>query len=466
MRERRHLQGAVALALCVSACGSRSALLEPGASSGGGAGSGGAAGVGAFGGGGFGGGGFGGGGFGGGGFGGGGAGGVAGFGGSGDCAGLFQVEPLVEVQHSASEHDQLPELVSSSDDDSQVSVAFVREPVESPSTFRKLGHATLSPWLDWPNGGMLAPSYETFASPQLSTKFRAGAGFGGELALLVAHQAGSSAVASLAPMVDAKASSAGPTVTLLGSTPAFVARGSDGRHLAGTRDDTSLFVQVVKSGFVTQTSTLGCASFGAVADAVAFADGWLVAYANGSNAPKLGCGTPDPGPPARLDFARVASDGTVTFLTSLNAGAPLMHIAAAPHPDGAYVVYRVASGGLVAPIEWVRVEGFGGSLLGPVNVSGSGDFPLEFDAAALGDRLVVAWGNDPAGNPPDLVLSMFDPLGAPVGGLTLEPQFGGPLSVIGAPGGHSLVVAWQGPPKNAGQGGRVNLARFDCFGAL
>lgn len=461
MRERRHLQGAVALALCVSACGSRSALLEPGASSGGSAGSGASAGAG-----GFGGGGFGGGGSGGGGFGGGGAGGVAGFGGSSDCAGLFQVEPLVEVQHSASEHDQLPELVFSSDDDSQVSVAFVREPVESPSAFRKLAHATLSPWLDWPNGGTLAPSHETFASPQLSTKFRAGAGFGGQLALLVAHQTGATAVSSLAPMVDAKASSAGPTVTLLGSTPAFVARGSDGRHLAGTRDDSSLFAQVVKSGLVTQTSTLGCSSFGAVADAVAFADGWLVAYANGSNAPKLGCGTADPGPPHRLDFARVAFDGAVTFLTSLNAGAPLMHIAAAPHPDGAYVVYRVASGGQIAPIEWVRVEGFGGSLLGPVDVSGFGDFPLEFDAAALGDRLVVAWGNDPQGNPPDLVLSMFDPLGAPVGGLTLEPQFSGPLSVIGAPGGHGLVVAWRGPPKNAGDGGVIDLARFDCFGAL
>lgn len=453
----------VALWLCLGACGSRSALLEPGASTGGSAGSGASGGSG-----GFGAGGFGGAGFGGSGFGGGGAGGVAGFGGSAgaDCAGLFQVGPVLEVQHSQSEGDHSPELVFSSDDQTQVSVSFLREPVEGPSAFRKMAHATLSPWMDWPNGGKLAPSYETFASAQLSSKYRAGAGFGDNLSLLVAHLAGSSATVSFAPSVAAKASSAGPTVTLPGSTPAFVARGVQGRHLVGTRDDASLYAHVVQSGFAVTTSVLGCASFGAVSDAVGFGDGWVVALANGVNAPKTGCGLQDPGPPSRLDLVRVSLDGSVNFLGSVDAGAPLMHVAAAPHPDGAYVVYRVASGGLVAPIRWLRVEALGGSLLGPSDVSGPGDFPLEFDAAALGERLVVAWGNDPAGNPPDLVLSLFDPLGGPAGSLAFEPQFLGPVSVLGAPGGHGLVVAWQAPPKAPGPGGAVNLARFDCLGAL
>jgi hypothetical protein len=165
----------------------------------------------------------------------------------------------------------------------------------------------------------------------------------------------------------------------------------------------------------------------------------------------------------RIDFLRVGPDGSVTPVEDLVVGAPLMHIAMAPHPEGAYVVYRVASGGEVAPIRWLRLIASTGDFVGPQDVSGPGDFPLEFDATALGDRLLVAWGNDPAGNPPDLTLSLFHPFGATLGTLAFEPGFFGPLSVIGAPSGGSAVVAWQ---ANSGSGtSSVTLARFDCSGA-
>lgn len=456
------------LALAVVACGSRSQLPDLGNG-------GGSAGAGASGGsvvtGGSGGGGFGGtAGFGGAaGFGGtAGFGGAAGFGGMDECAGFFQVGGVLEVQHSAKDVDRLPELVYSSDGGDQLSVAFEREPVESPSVFRQVGYATFLPWDNWPNGGEIAPVHDAFASPQLSPKFRAGAGFGDHLSLLVAHDTGGSAFPSFAPNVAANKSDAGPTVTLLGSTPAFAARGAEGRHLVGTRD-ASLYAQVVKlagGSIVVQTSVLGCASFGAVADAVPFGDGWVVALANGSNAPKTGCGLQDPEPPTRLDLVRVGPDATITYLTSVDAGAPLMQIAAAAHPSGAYVVYRVASGGAVAPIRWLRIDASSANLTGPLDLSGPGDFPLEFDAAALGERLVVAWGNDPAGNPPDLVLSLLDPEGPLLASYAFEPQFFGELSLIGAPGGQSLVVAWQGPSSGSAPQSSIHLARFDCFGAL
>lgn len=452
-------------ALCLVACGSRSALLEPsaGAGAGGAAGSAGAGGsLGGFGGvagsaGGFGG------------FGGvaGSAGGFGGVAGGSECVGFLKIEPTLEVQHSANELDSNAELVYSSDDGSQLSVAFVREPKETPVALKKLAHATLSPWLDWPAGGKLAPSFETFASPQLSGKFRAGAGFGENLSLLVAHESGGTSTVSFAPSVAAKASSAGPTVGLPGSTPAFAARGGDGAHLVGVRGLVELAAHIVKSNVVTQGSILGCAGFAPIADAVSFNGDWLVAFGNSLLAsPEGGCNVSNPGPPARLDVVRIEPSGKRTLLFAKDTSAPLMHISMAPHPLGAWIVYRVASGGLVAPIRWVRVEADGGAVVGPGDVSGPGDFPLEFDATSLGDRLVVAWGNDPAGNPPDLMLSLLDPFGAPAGSFGFEPQFYGPVSVLAAPGGNSVVLAWQGPDKSSGPSSAVHLARFDCFGAL
>ncbi|MCC6898317.1 MAG: hypothetical protein IT377_05045 [Polyangiaceae bacterium] len=448
-----------AIALCVVGCGSRSRLLDFGA--GGGAGSGGAAGSGGVAG------------QGGGGFGGsvGGSGGVAGsdggfggVGGSVQCDGLFQVGESVEVQKPAKDQDAAPRLVSSSDDDHQISVAFVRQPVETPVAFNQIKHATLSPWAGWPAGKKLAPTYDTVSSPQLSGKFRAGAGFGDNLSLLVAHQTGPKSFTSFAPQVAAHASMGGPTTTPVGSTPELVARGANGLHLVGTRDDTTLYGQIFKGTTLLATSTLGCAGFAPIGDAVPFAGGWLVAVAVGQSVPPLGCGDADPGPPTRIDLVLVLPDGSAKALGDIIAGAPLMQISMAPHPDGAYVVYRVASGGQVAPIRWLRFIASTGDFVGPADVSGPGDFPLEFGATALGDRLLVAWGNDPAGNPPDLTLTLIDPLGGVVTTHAWEPGFFGPISVVGAPAGNSLVVAWQ---ANSGSGtSAVQLARFDCFGAL
>lgn len=452
----RYLQAEVravslALAVCAVACGSRSRLLDLGASAGGTAGSGGGAGGGGFGGSA------------------GGSGGVAGsdggFGGVAggvQCSGLFQVGDSIEVQKPAKDQDSAPQLVFSSDDGQQVSVAFVRAPVETPVAFNQIKHATLSPWASWPQGKQLAPVHDSFSSPQLSGKFRAGAGFGDSLALLVAHQAGPKSFTSFAPQVAANASSGGPTTTPAGSTPELVARGEGGLHLVGTRDDTQLYGQIFQATTLVATSTLGCAGFAPIGDAVPFAGGWLVAVAVGMKAPPLGCGDSDPGPPLRIDFLRVWPDGSVKPVEHLVVGAPLMHISMAPHPDGAYVVYRAASGGEVAPIRWLRLIASTGDFVGPQDVSGPSDFPLEFDATALGDRLLVAWGNDPADNPPDLTLSVFHPFGATLGTLAFEPGFFGPLSVIGAPSGNSGVVAWQ---ANSGAGtSAVHLARFDCFG--
>jgi hypothetical protein len=466
--QERRLQGEVRLALALSAlvlagCGSRSALLEPGASASGGAGGG------SFGGAGAGGTGTGGGltgGVGGGGFGGAGAGGVStgGSAGSEPCPVLHLLEGPTAVQSSAKEHDLFPELVASSDDGEQVSVAFVRENVEGPAVFRKLAHATLEPWKKWPNGPQIAPSHETFAGPELSSKFRAGAGYGDHLALLVAHAKGASATTSFAPTVAASAPSAGPTMTSMGDTPAFVARGSSDRHLVGTRGGTMLYAQSVKlagGAFVAQMSVIGCADTAPVADAVGFGDDWLVALGNGTNVvPGTSCAQA-PGKPERLDLVRVSPGVDMEHVASVELGAPLLHVAVAPHPAGAYVVYRAATEG--SPIRWVRVEAASGAVVGPFDVSTPLDYPLEFDASAFGQRLVVVWGNDPAGNPPDLVVSLFEPTGAPEAMYAFEPPFwGSRLSVLGAPSGKSAVVAWSGPSQFSGSPNRVSLARFDC----
>ncbi len=155
-----------------------------------------------------------------------------------------------------------------------------------------------------------------------------------------------------------------------------------------------------------------------------------------------------------------------TPLASVDAGAPIVEIAAAPHPQGAWVTWRVASGGIVAPIHWLRVDATNFSFIGPGDVSDPGDFPLDgFDATALGNRLAVVWGNDPANNPPDLTVSLIEESGGKSSQAVIEPGFFGPLSIAASPTGSSAVVGWhQAAPQ--GSGNRVRLARFDCLNGL
>jgi hypothetical protein len=368
---------------------------------------------------------------------------------------------IAEVEAGPMDSDFNPALATSSDDGQQLTVAFARQPVESPGPFTEIRHATLAPWSAWPAGGPLSPVHGTFAHPQLSPALAVDRAPGNRFALLVAHEFG----ASFAPAVEPNASNTGGTTTPPGVEPRFVSLGPSGSHLVGTlTPDGELVaseVRVTGAGIEITSTVIGCAAQPIEADAVPYADGWLVALSNGKNAPTAGgCpgGSAGAGPPTRVDLLWVHPGTSFDFAGGLDAGAPIQSVRAAPHADGAWLVYRVVSGGKVAPIRVARRNVAQAGFVGPGDLGTEADFPLEFDAAALGDRLVIAWGNDPAGNPADLMLSVFDESIAPIATTAFEPSFYGPLSVIGSPDAKSLVVGW----ATTSFGRRIQLARFDC----
>jgi hypothetical protein len=276
--------------------------------------------------------------------------------------------------------------------------------------------------------------------------------------LLVAHPT----VVSFAPRVSANQSDAGPTVTLQGTTPVFAIDGGPDRHLLGILSaDNELYVHAVESSSLqVSIATIGCASSPIRAGAVRYGDGWLVAYSNGQFAPATGvcASSVGAGQPTRIDIVRVHATFTTEYHGSLEFQTPIIALAVAPHPSGVYVVWRQASGGIVAPIRWVRFEPSTAGWVGPGEVSTPADFPLELTATALGENLAVAYGSDPAGNPADIVLKVQDPFGTLLAEAAFEPPFYGPLALIGSPDAQSLVVGFSG----GGAEPSIELARFDC----
>jgi len=458
--------GIVALALAITACGSRSRLLEStagaggaGATSGsGGSVSGGGTSFGGTGGTSSGGAPFG-----------GTGGGPGGVGGTSNCDGLFLAGEIIEVEHPANVLDGGPRLTASSDDGSRLTTAFIRETLSS-SGFRQLVHASFSPWQSWPQA-VLGPAFTTFASSELSTEFAVTPTATDRFGLLVAHVtpgAPGSEIVSFAPTADPLSSNVGPNLTLSSSgEPVFAAHGPAGYHFVGDSNGKMLMGHVVKysgASFSVTDVVLSCGLDASVADAVAYPGGWLVALANEPTAPPTGCSAAANGA-TRLDVVRVGFDGAVSYVTSIANDTPILRLAMAPHPSGAYVTWRVASGGIVAPLRWARIEAETGSVIGPGEISQPFDYPLEwFDAALLGDQLAVVWGNDPANNPPDLTVTVVNAAGGLVTQTVIEPGFFGRLAIAASPFGDSVVVAWHqaAPTGSAG----VKLARFDCYGAL
>lgn len=387
----------------------------------------------------------------------GGSAGSAGSGGSGPCQGLALVEPILEIVRPATHADDVPLLTASSDDGEQLTVAFQRYEPAVPGGARQALHASLRPWESWPESD-IETTFSTFTSVGLDPTFAVGHGFSDRFSMLVSH---SSLVDSFAPRVNPNASSAGPNLTLsTKGAPVFVARGSAGWHLVADSDGHVLMGHVIRlldSNIEVTDVLLACGGDAGVADAVAHGEGWLLALGNEKTAPPTGCSAAANGP-TRLDILFVDQAGGITPLHSLDAGAPITDISVAPHPEGAHVTWRVMSGGLIAPIRWLRIDAAANAIVGPGDVSGPGDAPLGgFDAAAMGEHLAVVWRNDPADNPPDLTLTLLDPQGTLVAQTALEPPFTGRPSIAGAPAGDSVVVAHQE------SGTTVKLLRFDCL---
>jgi hypothetical protein len=384
--------------------------------------------------------------------------------GGGACTAPAWVSPIVEVAEDDAHLAHRPRLSPSSDDGQQITVALQRSPLESPGPFAEMRHATFHPWLDWPPSGVLAPTFATYASPQLDPDFAVAGASGGMFGMLVAH--GGVAV-SFSPRVDPFADGGSPTVGVAGTTPVFAARNGDSQ-LVGTLDATgTLLVTLVRAGggsFVTEMSAVACSPQRISAAAVPYGTGFVVVTSNGAgNAQNLcSAGPAGAGPPTRVDAIFVSWGAPPAFVLGVDAGAEVEGVAAAPHPEGAWAVWQTQTLSAVPPLRAARFQVASAGIVGPGDVTDPGDAPLGFSAAALGPRLAVAWKSDPADNPPDLRVRVLDAFIGLVVTAALEdpPGLDGPTSLVGSPAGDSLLVAWTAN----GMAARAKLGRLDCIG--
>lgn len=376
------------------------------------------------------------------------------------CFELQQFGPAVPVLQQPNELGWLPRLTPSSGDGQQLTVAFVRQPIESPGKFFAIGHTSFRPWQAWP-ATPLGPVHDSFASPELLPQLAVTRSGEDQFAMLVAH----TNVVSFAPSAPANSSGAGSTVTLKGSTVRFATRSLPGRWLVGTETvGGELLAHTVTEvgGLNVSAQILGCAQGGVLADAVPYKDGWLVAVNNSIQSPPAGCSSPSaPGPALRVDLLYFGSEGFAdggTIIGSFATSAPLTSLAVAPYSKGMYVVWIEQSGGVFPPMRWTTVDAGNQSVSPPEQLTAPGDLPTALAATSLGDRLAVAWVNDPAGNPPDMVVSVRDADGTTFIDKTFD-DLGVAPSIAASPNGRSLVVAWI-PPFVPGD---VNLMRLDCI---
>jgi hypothetical protein len=396
----------------------------------------------------------------------GGAGAGAGGTGGGACAGLSWASPVVEVEEDDAHHARRPMLAPSSDDGQQITVALQRSPLESPGPFAEMRHATFHPWLDWPASGVLGPTFATYASPQLDPEFAVTGAPGGMFGMLVGH---GGLAASFSPRVDPFADSGAPTVGVAGTTPLFAARNGDSQIVGVLDAKGTLLVTQVRAGmgsFDTELTAAACSPQRISAAAVPYQDGFIVVTSNGAgNTQSLCSAGPDAaGPPTRVDVILSSWGKPPAFVLGVDAGAEVEEVAAAPHPEGVWAVWRTQQLTAVPPLRAARFQVASAGVVGPGDVTDPGDAPFDFAAAALGSRLAVAWKSDPANNPPDLRVRVLDASLGLVAAAALDnpPGLIVPTSLVGSPAGDSLVVAWTAN----GMAARARLARLDCIGGI
>ncbi len=400
---------------------------------------------------------------------GGGTGGISGAAGTGgsvnDCPTLAPLEPVLEVEQPAGADDRAPVLTYTGADHQRVVVAFAPAPQLLPTLY--LGVSTIFAWEPWPsapslssaryNMGAALPgstvSYEVWATESFDGTFAVGG-----VSQSVGPPLGFSCT-NFDPSWTPQTFAFGQCQHIAGD---FFAKGPPHLHLAGKLQDTWVHVQLFGDPLPpSKTGAMGCTPADIVASAVGYQNGWLVAHSNSPGLELTNCTFNPPVPATDIEIERVGADTTVTPLVNINASAPIVALETVPHPSGLYVVWRVMSGGKIAPIRFARVDVNTMQTVGPIDLTAPDDAPLDgFSATAAGSRLAVAWGNDDGNGAPDIVVSVADENGAVLGRGTLADRFDARVSAAGSPNGDSVVVGWDEAASSAKR--QVKLARFDC----
>ncbi|EYF02265.1 hypothetical protein [Chondromyces apiculatus] len=381
------------------------------------------------------------------------------------CA-LTRSLPVLSVGGGAFFHQRQPDLVITGDDPSRVTLAAEwRSTQASPSTASELRHTTFFPWVEWPEGGQIAPSYLAHLSGGGS--FAADHAEGNPLSLAMIVSPGT---ALFSPEFTPGSGNMPSFFTL--SYPAdriLFNLAGDSTNLLGMQwqvenSNPPVYRQVYEV-LSSPTFEGGCASAPGAADAIHIAGGWLVAHVLSAtedlSQPCM------PGnqvrPPTMLQTQWHREDDpsdsfiAVPFDDPLHSGKPIQRIQVTPRPEGAWLLWSYGSTGM-SPLSAIRLTERGDTTGGIASLFAP-DTPGAFAAAALGTSLAVA--SVLGGTRITIMLLDRDVQLESLVEIDADFPVVGAPSLIGWPDGRGLVLAWSESPPD-GSGDRIRLARFEC----
>lgn len=203
----------------------------------------------------------------------------------------------------------------------------------------------------------------------------------------------------------------------------------------------------------------GCASNRVSADAVRFESGWLVALSNAIRDPTWNCsGDTELGPASMIQTMYLSENMIESLIgASYDTGVTIGHIAMAPRPGGAWLVFTEDEQ-TQAQLRFAQMSGTGELHLFAGATDATVRPPSAFAVADLGERLAIARVEDPAngidvgvisGEVPEIVHHTLSAVGPVIGAPTL----------LASREGDRLLVAWS---EAWPEGDRVRVAQLEC----
>ncbi len=407
----------------------------------------------------------------------GGAGGAGGV--TGECSVLAVVGPPAKLANGSSYHQQRPTWALASDDGTKVALLSAWKlaggPVDAPGIVH---HATFEPWLDFPSGQEIGPSYGV--SEDGGASFAAARAEDDQFALLYVD--GSPQIGgvwlrdNLKPFVSDL--SPGTSVDSWASEALFVAQGPGG-HLLGTQvvgagSGNAYLLRAMVSeqyGAVDGPTDLACSWAPMRADAVEAGGKWLMAMSSGGPAGMPTCVDPAPGSPDEVQILSVTK-GSFAKTDSFGAPGGATDVKMAPRPDGAWVVAGTPPGQVVSGLFLAARIDLDGKVISTFPIGGNDRFEIVINetltAAGVGDFLAVAWLDVGGDKGPYLNVKTFGPTGDLAGHVQVFPdaQVVGAPALIGSPLTSSMLLAWAESPGPDMDGlEEIRVVRIDCVGS-
>ncbi len=198
----------------------------------------------------------------------------------------------------------------------------------------------------------------------------------------------------------------------------------------------------------------GCGSTAVRASAIPWQDDFLVALTSGTDFG--GCGIPGGAAPAtRLQIARFTHDLEGDLLYEMDLGRSAHSLTLAPRDGGAWLAVREDGEGAETTIDVYRLDENGAPIAEPTVIDAHGVVSdgKVFDAAPMGERLVVSYRDDATSR---LTLQIVEADGRLGANAVLNSADNGESSVLGKDDSVLLAYTTTGTPS------QVHVARFEC----